>query len=58
MSDTGFKDHFSAVAGAYAAARPEYPDALFEALRAVVGATPRGVEPGLGSGPRCLPCSA
>lgn len=50
MSDTGFKDHFSAVAGAYAAARPEYPDALFEALRAVVPATARVWEPGCGSG--------
>ena len=51
MSDTGFKDHFSAVAGAYAAARPEYPDALFEALRAVVPATARVWEPGCGRGP-------
>lgn len=29
-----FKDHFSAVADAYAAARPEYPDALFDTLAA------------------------
>lgn len=45
-----FRDHFSAVASHYAAARPEYPDALFEAL---AEAAPRGArvwEPGCGSG--------
>lgn len=45
-----FKDHFSAVADAYAAARPGYPDVLFEALAAVVPATATVWEPGCGSG--------
>ena len=45
-----FKDHFSAVADAYAAARPGYPDALFEALAAVVPRTATVWEPGCGSG--------
>lgn len=45
-----FHDHFSVVAKAYAAARPEYPDSLFEALAAVVPATARVWEPGCGSG--------
>ena len=31
-----FKDHFSAVADAYAAARPEYPDELFDRIAACV----------------------
>lgn len=34
MSDVGFKDHFSGHAAAYAAARPAYPDALFDWLAA------------------------
>lgn len=50
MSEPGFKDHFSGIAGAYAAARPEYPDALFDALRAVVPGSARVWEPGCGSG--------
>lgn len=50
MSTGGFKDHFSGIADAYAAARPEYPDALFEALAAHVPATARVWEPGCGSG--------
>ena len=50
MSAPQFRDHFSGVARAYAAARPEYPDALFEALAAVVPATARVWEPGCGSG--------
>lgn len=44
------QDHFSTVAATYAAARPEYPNALFDALAAHV---PRGAhvwEPGCGSG--------
>lgn len=49
MSD-GFKDHFSQVADAYAAARPEYPARLFDALAAVVPASARVWEPGCGSG--------
>ncbi len=47
---SGFKDHFSAVADAYAQARPEYPDALFDAIAAVVPATASVWEPGCGSG--------
>lgn len=50
MPPERFKDHFSGVAEAYAAARPEYPDALFEALAAVVPASARVWEPGCGSG--------
>ncbi|MCF7222084.1 class I SAM-dependent methyltransferase [Marilutibacter chinensis] len=50
MAPERFNDHFSGVAEAYAAARPEYPDALFEALAAVVPATARVWEPGCGSG--------
>lgn len=50
MSGAQFKDHFSAVAGTYAAARPEYPDALFDALSAVAPPTSRVWEPGCGSG--------
>jgi SAM-dependent methyltransferase len=46
----GFKDHFSTVADAYAQARPEYPDALFDALAAHVPASARVWEPGCGSG--------
>ena len=45
-----FKDHFSIVAEAYAAARPEYPDALFEVLAAVVPRSANVWEPGCGSG--------
>lgn len=48
--DAGFKDHFSVVADVYAAARPEYPDALFDALAAVVPRTANVWEPGCGSG--------
>lgn len=50
FKDRAFKDHFSGVADHYAAARPEYPDALFDALAAVVPATARVWEPGCGSG--------
>ena len=45
-----FKDHFSQVAGAYAHWRPTYPDALFDAITAVVPATATVWEPGCGSG--------
>ena len=48
--DPAFKDHFSMVAGAYAAARPEYPDALFDAIAAVVPRSANVWEPGCGSG--------
>lgn len=54
MSDAvagrGFKDHFSGVADSYAAARPEYPGALLEALAAVVQPGACVWEPGCGSG--------
>ncbi|KAB8182953.1 methyltransferase domain-containing protein [Lysobacter maris] len=50
MAPERFNDHFSGVAEAYAAARPGYPDALFEALAAVVSAGARVWEPGCGSG--------
>src|SRR3970040_3082280 len=50
MSAPQFSDHFSSVAQAYAAARPEYPDARYEALATVVPATARVWEPGCGSG--------
>lgn len=50
MSGANFKDHFSGIADAYAQARPEYSDALFDAIAAVVPATARVWEPGCGSG--------
>src|SRR5688572_2187289 len=50
MSQNAFKDHFSAIAGAYAAARPEYPDALFDVIAAHVPADAHVWEPGCGSG--------
>ena len=50
MDGAAFKDHFSGVADAYANARPEYPDALFDAIAAVVPATATVWEPGCGSG--------
>lgn len=45
-----FKDHFSGVAQAYAQARPEYPDSLFDLLAAHVPASAQVWEPGCGSG--------
>lgn len=45
-----FKDHFSQVADAYAHWRPTYPDALFDAITAVVPASAAVWEPGCGSG--------
>ncbi|MBW3550462.1 MAG: class I SAM-dependent methyltransferase [Proteobacteria bacterium] len=48
--EASFKDHFSGVAEAYAAARPEYPDALFDALAALVPTDAQVWEPGCGSG--------
>ncbi len=50
MSATGFHDHFSGVADAYASARPEYPDALYDAIAAVVPVSATVWEPGCGSG--------
>jgi SAM-dependent methyltransferase len=43
-------DHFSAVAGEYAHARPEYPDALFAWIASIAPATQHVWEPGCGSG--------
>jgi SAM-dependent methyltransferase len=45
-----FKDHFSDVADAYAAARPEYPDDLFDLIAKHVPADAKVWEPGCGSG--------
>lgn len=47
---TSFKDHFSQVADAYANWRPTYPDALFDAISAVVPSSASVWEPGCGSG--------
>src|SRR5262245_8033925 len=49
-SQMSFKDHFSSVAGAYAAARPEYPDELFDLIAERVPREARVWEPGCGSG--------
>lgn len=45
-----FADHFSAVAGNYASARPEYPDALFAWIASIAPATGNAWEAGCGSG--------
>ena len=45
-----FKDHFSQIANAYAHWRPTYPDALFDAIAAVVPTNASVWEPGCGSG--------
>lgn len=45
-----FKDHFSGVAAHYAASRPGYPDALFDAIAVHVPSTAEVWEPGCGSG--------
>ena len=45
-----FKDHFSHVADAYAAARPEYPGELFDLIASRVPREARVWEPGCGSG--------
>ncbi len=50
MGQAMFKDHFSAVAGAYADARPEYPAALFDWIASVVPARALAWEAGCGSG--------
>ena len=49
-SAPAFKDHFSAVADAYAASRPEYPEALFDAIAVRVPGPANVWEPGCGSG--------
>lgn len=50
MSGTGFKDHFSPVAGEYALARPDYPDALFEWIATVAPFRALCWEAGCGNG--------
>ena len=50
MSAGGFKDHFSGHAGAYAQARPTYPDALFDWLAATAPATDLCWDAGCGNG--------
>ncbi|HEV8694968.1 MAG TPA: class I SAM-dependent methyltransferase [Lysobacter sp.] len=45
-----FKDHFSGIADAYAAARPEYSDELFDLIAAQVPRDAQVWEPGCGSG--------
>lgn len=50
MTGAGYSDHFSGVADAYAAARPEYPAALYDVLVRTVPRPARVWEPGCGSG--------
>jgi len=50
MSETVFKDHFSAVAADYANARPEYPRELFAWIASVAPARTLAWEAGCGSG--------
>ncbi|HVI58907.1 MAG TPA: class I SAM-dependent methyltransferase [Luteimonas sp.] len=50
MQDHAFKDHFSAVAGDYAQARPLYPTALFDWIAAIAPAREFAWEAGCGSG--------
>lgn len=50
MSDAGFADHFSTVASRYAAARPTYPQALFDWIAMLAPARDRAWEAGCGSG--------
>jgi SAM-dependent methyltransferase len=50
VTASGFKDHFSGVADAYAASRPEYAEELFDLIAACVPREARVWEPGCGSG--------
>lgn len=50
MNASGFKDHFSTVAGAYALARPEYPQALFDWIASIAASHESAWEAGCGSG--------
>lgn len=50
MRPTDFKDHFSAVSGQYAAARPEYPGALFAWIASIAPGTALAWDAGCGSG--------
>jgi SAM-dependent methyltransferase len=49
-SGSGFKDHFSQVAGAYATHRPSYPTALVDFLAPLAPATGLAWDTGCGSG--------
>lgn len=50
MAESDFKDHFSAVAGNYAQARPEYPQALFDWIATMAPDRDLAWEAGCGSG--------
>lgn len=50
MGRTGFKDHFSGTAAAYAAHRPTYPEALADHLAGLAPARERALDCGCGSG--------
>ena len=50
VAATAFKDHFSAVAGGYALARPEYPAALFEWIARQAPGRALAWDAGCGSG--------
>ena len=50
FKDPAFKDHFSAVAGDYAAARPLYPQSLFDWIASIARETELCWEAGCGSG--------
>ncbi len=59
VADHPFPDHFSALAAQYAAWRPHYPAALFEAIAAQVPSAPIRVwEAGCGSGQATLDLAA
>jgi SAM-dependent methyltransferase len=48
--NTGFADHFSAVADDYASARPDYPPSLFEWIASLVPSHGQAWDAGCGSG--------
>lgn len=50
MAQAVFADHFSAVSADYAAARPEYPEALFEWIASIAPMGAQAWEAGCGSG--------
>lgn len=50
VTASGFADHFSAVASTYAAARPDYPEALFDWIGAHAPGTTLAWDAGCGSG--------
>ena len=54
MSDPGFPDHFSGVAGAYATFRPGYPDALYRWLAEVAPGRALALDFGTGTGQAAL----